>query len=152
MNHQTANSNFKEICQAFIDLKFVIKDRGRKDSVQIFFPEPLASNCNYQKQVATVQFMGPSNIRPDYTNIEIRFYQKAFKAAKLNEIIESHSRGLDSKQNRNDPYYHYNIGRFAYIQELFIQLSAGLREKFGEMYEVIKTPVFPPTINELPRY
>lgn len=152
MNHQTANTNFKEICQAFIDLKFVIEDREGKDSVQIFFPEPLACNCYYQKQVATVQFMGPSNIRPDYTSIEIRFYQKAFKAAKLNEIFEKHSRWLDSKKNGDNPYYHYNIGRFASIHDLFIQLSAGLKVRFGEIYDSIKIPVFPSTIDELPRY
>jgi hypothetical protein len=148
MNQQ---SLFKDICHEFIKLKFVLKDTGKKDSVQIFFSHSLANRYNYNKQVATVQFMGPSWMRPGYTSIEIRFYVIPFRIAELDQVLGEYSRERSFKQNGDNPYYHYNIHQTKYINELFVNIFKKLKADLGEQFDEIETPMIPTTVDELPR-
>ncbi|QGQ99359.1 hypothetical protein EHS13_33110 [Paenibacillus psychroresistens] len=151
MNRHVDDS-FLDICYEFINLKFKLKDSGKKDSIQIYFPEMLAKYYDYYKQVATIQFMGPSWMRPGYTSIEIRFYLNSFKIANLDQVLEAYSSGRSFKQNGVNPYYHYNINKSKYIKELFTNISKRLINNLGELFNDIETPLMPATIDEIPRY
>jgi hypothetical protein len=148
---------FWKICNEFADLKLKVDDAGRKESAQVYFPCELKIKTGYDKQVATVQYMGSSSKRPFYyRTIEIRFYLNPFRKVNGDTVIEKHTAYQNIKQNGNDPYVHYNIvdaTEFTnYIRPLFQELSHKFREVFGNMYDKIPRPDVPESLKELPRY
>lgn len=147
---------FINICKEFANLKLLVCDEGKKESVQIYFPKSMADRFNYKDQVATVQYMGGPKVKPDgYTTIEIRFYKNAFQSAGVWDVFEKNTLYQKYKSNGKNPYVHYNVVdafKFdKYIRVVFKDLELKFKESLGQSYDSLPIPEVPESLKELPR-
>ena len=150
---------FVRICQDFIDIGMTVTDKGMTESVPIFFPKELADRLDYQKQFATVQYMGDSRRKPyAFKHFEIRFYVGAFRAAGLLPFVEARTslRRHEWNGGGDKEYYAYaDITWYSefetYVKPILTDMAQHLTETAGPAYTSVSRPDLPTTLMELPR-
>jgi len=148
---------FMDMCQGFADAKMVVQDKGAKESATIFLPVFLQKEFEWNKQFATVQYMGGSTIKSShYDTFEIRFYREGLERAGIEDIVEIKRTMRKQEWNGPNPYYRYNIYDIddfnKYVKPILLDIYKRLCERLGEIYSNALTEEVPISLRELPRY
>ena len=149
---------FYRICSDLAELRFIVTDTGQKESIAFQFPAEWSVLFG-NKQVATVQYMGATSLKPkSYENVEVRFYREPLQLAGLWEFVETSvpTSAKVLKENGKNTYCAYKLPEEyfydRYIEPILIKMSNELKGRKDLRFEEQVICEIPASVYELPRY
>ena len=149
---------FCRICSDFAGLRLIVKDLGQKESIAFEFPSAWSAFFG-NKQVATVQYIGPTSGKPrSYENVEVRFYREPLQRAGLWEFVETSitTTAKKFKENGKNSYCAYKLPDEyfydRYIGPILDKMSNELITRKDLRFSEQPICEVPTSVYELPRY